>query len=551
MMMTKTMVTITMTVTITMNKKLKKLLFFGTAVFGFCLLWPGWILAGAEINITPEPIFDMENIIPGDSDETTVSIKNNSGNDYESIVLDGKRVSPNGGIILLSNGLSNPDLAEVINLEVKRGTETKSINLAKLLNGDALVLPNGGIGNNQEKDFEFTATFDKKAGNEYQNKILVFDFIFTFHGEEVEDEVVTVRGAGGGLLPLSVYNERETEVGENSAVISWQTTQSAFARVIYDAETNKFDLGAGEPSYGYGFFTPKTETRATNHTITLTGLTPGTIYYYRVVAYASFAISREHSFTTLGEAPEPEPEPDPVPAPEPTPVPDPTPDPVVDPEPDPTPEPEPEDFLTQEECVAAGLYWYDDACHSEPEEVIEPEPEPDPEDPEEEPIGFVPNLLAAVGELFGDFWGQCFAYLNWLILLPFLLYAAIKGGNLLQKKKKGAVRWLVWAVLLLALTIYFFFAGIVPIWLVLMLLFATFLMEQWTSFNKKNRELIIGTIVFVVLLIVWVLIGCLHIWLILIGILAHFVAIEVMKKFFAKKETPKGPETSTHTRFYQ
>jgi len=26
-----------------------------------------------------------------------------------------------------------------------------------------------------------------------------------------------------------------------------------------------------------------------------------------------------------------------------------------------------EDYLTESECVAAGCYWYDDACHSKPE----------------------------------------------------------------------------------------------------------------------------------------------------------------------------------------
>ncbi|GEM_PF-4074575 len=37
------------------------------------------------------------------------------------------------------------------------------------------------------------------------------------------------------------------------------------------------------------------------------------------------------------------------------------------------PEPEPEDFVTAEACEAAGFYWYDGACHPDPEPVVDVE----------------------------------------------------------------------------------------------------------------------------------------------------------------------------------
>ncbi len=36
-----------------------------------------------------------------------------------------------------------------------------------------------------------------------------------------------------------------------------------------------------------------------HHTVSISGLTPSTTYYYRAVSHASLAISTEHSFTTL------------------------------------------------------------------------------------------------------------------------------------------------------------------------------------------------------------------------------------------------------------
>jgi len=53
------------------------------------------------------------------------------------------------------------------------------------------------------------------------------------------------------------------------------------------------------PKYGYERTTLEYSTKVFNHSITISGLIPGTVYYYRAVSHGSLAISYEHSFTTL------------------------------------------------------------------------------------------------------------------------------------------------------------------------------------------------------------------------------------------------------------
>ena len=115
---------------------------------------------------------------------------------------------------------------------------------------------------------------------------------------------VVIGGGGTAALPpeLAIDDERVrvVETGEDFVVIAWNTNLPSFGRVIYDTRPHQFNFIEGEPAYGYAFYTPKTEKQDTFHLITLTGLNPGAIYYYRVVSYGSLAISREYSFITRG-----------------------------------------------------------------------------------------------------------------------------------------------------------------------------------------------------------------------------------------------------------
>jgi len=102
---------------------------------------------------------------------------------------------------------------------------------------------------------------------------------------------------------LTIFNEADWNVTENSVTITWQTNYFATSRVIYATTSGLFDLSDGEPYYGYTDLKEGDDTgleKVTAHSVTITGLSSGTIYYYRCVSHASLAISEDHSFTTLG-----------------------------------------------------------------------------------------------------------------------------------------------------------------------------------------------------------------------------------------------------------
>ncbi len=138
-------------------------------------------------------------------------------------------------------------------------------------------------------------------------------------------------GAGGvDFTPPRVSDVSTSDITKTSADIYWKTQELSDSQVEY--WTN--------PS----MFSELDEERVINHHIHLTGLTPGTTYYYKTMSRdraGNLGVSDEDTFTTLGVAPTPVPTPTPTPTPVPTPVPTPTPTPTPTPIPTPVPTPTP------------------------------------------------------------------------------------------------------------------------------------------------------------------------------------------------------------------
>jgi hypothetical protein len=99
-------------------------------------------------------------------------------------------------------------------------------------------------------------------------------------------------------LPAPVISSQTSgQATASSAVITWTTDHAATSRVIYDTVSHPI-LGAA-PKYGYAFSTVEDATPTFNHSVTISDLTPGTTYYYRVVSHGSpETVSVEKSFTT-------------------------------------------------------------------------------------------------------------------------------------------------------------------------------------------------------------------------------------------------------------
>lgn len=97
-----------------------------------------------------------------------------------------------------------------------------------------------------------------------------------------------------------VSNEKSATPTQTTAVVTWTTDRPTSSRVVYDTVPHS-TLGS-PPNYGYAFSTGtiNTSPKVTNHTVEITGLTDGTIYYYRTISEGSpVALGVERSFKTL------------------------------------------------------------------------------------------------------------------------------------------------------------------------------------------------------------------------------------------------------------
>lgn len=90
----------------------------------------------------------------------------------------------------------------------------------------------------------------------------------------------------------------------DSATITWNTETNATSRVVYDT-VSRLELNMSDVNYGYAFSSANDTTKVTNHSVTITGLSPSTTYYYRTASAASPEnVSEENNFTTQSPPPQ-------------------------------------------------------------------------------------------------------------------------------------------------------------------------------------------------------------------------------------------------------
>ena len=285
-----------------MSKALKTILIISIIVFGGSFLLINSAQAGVVIQFGNKQIFvdsnglpfNLNNFAPGMSDVKSITIENNENFDID-IFLKTSRNEP-----FPEKG--EADLADVLTLTV--GEQSKHI--SELFNESMELL---SVNSEKFQDYQLNISFDEDAGNEYQGKTISFDFIIT--AEQIgkgngEIPPVVIPGGGGGrvLLTIQEGSVRIPEIGETSVTITWLTSYSSTSQVIYAAagETYSFDLTKTNYGYPHAAPVPEDSTKVTFHSVTITGLTSGTTYYYRCVSHGSLAISREYSFITKGVA---------------------------------------------------------------------------------------------------------------------------------------------------------------------------------------------------------------------------------------------------------
>lgn len=91
---------------------------------------------------------------------------------------------------------------------------------------------------------------------------------------------------GTSTTELVISNVQVTGVTQTGATITWNTNLPANSRVIYDTVSHSDISGASAPNYGYAASTATSDEspNVTSHSVTLSGLNPGTRYYFRVIS---------------------------------------------------------------------------------------------------------------------------------------------------------------------------------------------------------------------------------------------------------------------------
>jgi PKD repeat protein len=98
-------------------------------------------------------------------------------------------------------------------------------------------------------------------------------------------KTVNITVAGNSTKPV-ISNIQAINITTTGVTITWTTNIPATSRVIYD-NTSHLDIsGAEAPNFGYVTSSPETdtETKVTAHSVTISGLSPATKYYFRVIS---------------------------------------------------------------------------------------------------------------------------------------------------------------------------------------------------------------------------------------------------------------------------
>jgi hypothetical protein len=252
------------------------------------------------------PLFNEGDSKPGDNTTRWIKVTNNTDETHR--------------IAIEAINKTDPDnFSEKFNLIIKEGaTEIFNGTLKKFFGQGETYL--SSLLSGATTQYDLTAYFDINAGNEYQEKTLGFDLVVGFEGEEgglplpdpgegTNNGGVGGGGGGGGNGPprgLSITDETVVDAYDTSATITWNTSYNSTSQVIYGLETENHtldltDISGNPPKYGYERTTPEYDVamKVLNHSVIVTGLTPGATYYFRAVSHGSLAISTQHSFTTL------------------------------------------------------------------------------------------------------------------------------------------------------------------------------------------------------------------------------------------------------------
>lgn len=151
-----------------------------------------------------------------------------------------------------------------------------------------LVSPSGStVAKSEGTDRQETISYQPTTTGTYKIKV----YSYSGSGNYFFD--VSAGFGAADTTPPTISNVQVMDITDTSATITWTTDEPADSLVEYGTTT----------SYGSSEYDP---TLTTSHSITLTGLSPGTTYHFRVSstdAAGNTAVSQDYTFTTTQSSP--------------------------------------------------------------------------------------------------------------------------------------------------------------------------------------------------------------------------------------------------------
>jgi len=287
-----------------MNKLLPKIIIFSLLAI---LSSPVSVLAASSssspellVSFSPDPLFSGSNFMPGDTITSSIDVTNLS-QETKPVAIEAINIS------------DSDNMASVLGFSISESSTTLfSGTLKDFFDSGETYLSDLSSGGSTTYDLDLV--FQTSAGDTWQGKSLQnFDILVGFQGEGGGENGGGGGGSGGGgggqPRGLTIFNEAEINVTETTATITWQTNYHSTTRLVYSSETepHTFDYSS-TPNYGYVHSTVEKDTPAgpsgvTFHQVFISGLTPGTTYYYRAISHASpDTVGGQQNFVTLASS---------------------------------------------------------------------------------------------------------------------------------------------------------------------------------------------------------------------------------------------------------
>lgn len=167
--------------------------------------------------VEPGPIFVVSNMLPGDTEERDVDVTNNAGT-ARPVGVRGLNSSETGS------------LSSVLNIVIMEGPTNLygpvSLNQFFTDNGGPDGIPLSTLGPGDTTTYTFKVTFDESAGNEFQDKQVIFDLIIGI-AIHVPEECQNIKFAGSPIFGTE-GNDRILGTRENDLIFAFEGNDRVF-----------------------------------------------------------------------------------------------------------------------------------------------------------------------------------------------------------------------------------------------------------------------------------------------------------------------------------